>query len=497
MWEKSQLGQVAQGIFGAVAITAVGAWSISCGSSTTADTATSDVATPDVAMPDAKPDASPDTLPDALLDARGPKPDAGAAETTSEAPPWLDGLRSGEAAVDLDNDGEDDFWQERNDTGQLEHILYDSNGDGQPDLEVWIEGEEVEYQADWNGDGDVDAWGHIWPAGEGAFVEEEKRDLDGNGMPEFLQRKSYTFDEVQWEHEEDPEEDGSFKPLDGGSYPRIQAKGKDCYPPVGWTPDLAVADEVMEVPTGYGSVNIAVGSPDDFMCPKETAESVKDALEEVLELGSSCLSAGSNSHAMKLHYTLLTDNLYFGCFPNGAGEDCKNIAAFANEGSAVKNSENNFVMFNPDVAPGLQAEVWGARTLFHELLHSAGLPSHGYTPDTPDGRYDTIYNCEEYCFGDAPHKGHCAACFGVTGETSPCDQLDEPPLEWCVNDDRFCRCPGCNIFLPMEDPVSCAVNCQSECISQGYDDDGSKCMAMACTMMMNCVCEGGPNPPGC
>lgn len=455
------------------------------------------VLTPDVSTPDAGAAADTQQVDEyaAPLDARDTA--STAPDTSHWSPEWLDGLRGGDPSVDLDGDGQDDLWQENGDDGKLQHLLYDADGDGQPDLEVWIEGGEIEYQADWNGDGAVDAWGLIWETGADSFVEEETRDTDGNGVPDLLERKTFTFLDVAWELEEDPDEDGVFTPADSGTYPRIQAKGKPCYPPEGWTPDLAGADEVIEVPTGYGSARIAVGSPDDFMCPKETADALKNALEEVLELGSACLKAGSNSHAMKLHYTLLTDNMYFGCFPNATDPDCKNVAAFANEGSAVKNSENNYVMFNPDVAPGLQAEVWGAQTMFHELLHSAGLPGHRYGPDSPDGRYDTIYNCEDYCFGPAPHKGNCAACFGISGEDPPCDQLDEPPLEWCVNDDRYCHCPGCNIFSPMEDAIICAVNCQSECIAHGYDDNGSKCMAMACAMSMSCDCVNGPNPPGC
>ena len=343
-----------------------------------------------------------------------------------------DAYRSGQGAIDLDGDGTPDWYVGAAAADGLPRTeALDIDGDGQMDITTRLEGEARETRQDVDHDGRPEQITTVSALPEGGSLREDLYDTDGDGDLDLRVQTRLDVAEgfsqrIEWV---DSDGDGRWElvgatrlPLDQPSLARVQRSGTEA-------------------------------------CTDGQKKRIDRAIDQAIARGHQGLSSTNPALAMRFLRRLVVADVEVRC-----GWDTEKLAACAVSPGAS--------MASAWTGPGpvdirLSGLVFDAAagcdpldaTLFHEVLHYVV----GIHP-AQDGRSDpgdTIYACQESCFGVSTAQS-CAACRGTrVGDPAcsaypdlGCDGAAVPGL--CVETGSLYASTG-----------QCTDQCGGTCLSRG------------------------------
>lgn len=314
-----------------------------------------------------------------------------------------DAYAAGATAIDLDGDGRAEWQLEgRIGAGLPTRETMDPDGDGTANL-VWeSDGPDLVFRIDRNGDGTFEYTKRATPDPAGATTAVVTEDTNGDFRVDHrmtLTRVPGTS-LVGIAHEFDDDRNGTYE----RAFSTVSDQGAKRVPGAA---AFAVAPAAL---SGMRHVPVTVETTGPAACTAAQAEQLRNALDDAVSRGASCLAPLDPHLALALARVVATRGVRMNCGRPSSCGYAANAQDFCLFGCAVV-IELGPDSFDPATCGDLTS------TVFHELLHYAA-ELHQYDDGTSD-LGDRVYGCEKTCFG-AGTSITCAACLGTANGNSRC-----------------------------------------------------------------------------
>lgn len=324
-------------------------------------------------------------------------------------------IARGDTMIDLNGDCVNEYRRVYGTGGQLIREEIDADGNGVAEM-VWDHSSSTRtFTVDENGDG-------VFEYSEQAYTDAANpsilnvtvtEDTSDDGIPDY--RITYavnaTTDSIQIQHAKDDDQDGTFSSTHTSTTTREQP---------------------------YGGVSVEKTGV--WACSDQEEQQIKDAYDQMLSEGWSCLNGMSPRLALDFLLTQAKSTIKVSCLPTTT--PCGSVDTYRARWRWLLGTDELPILLGKGNFDGSNTCRPLKQVIFHELLHYVvGLHRYGNGLDDPG---DRVFGCVNTCFGDSlgnpGNSRTCAACLGKKSGTSRCNSYPQVPCSADVP--TYCKCNG-------------------------------------------------------